>query len=452
MQAFYHMLNGDGILKETRNVLRTGLIAGTVLLMLTVSLAAFANPASAALTSVWTDATPMGGARTFPAVVQNDEGLVYVMGGVVNGTSWDSTPLANSYDSASGAWTTLAPMPKGLRWHSGALGHDGKVYVMAGHNDSDGTLYAPVQTYDPASDSWSTGAAIPTRVCFAPAVTLDDGRIYVIGGRNTGSVAVDLMQVYDPVADSWSTSDALPSARYGGTAVVWGDYILYAGGYVGGVPSTEVLIHYPWGGWGTVSSMPEALIFAASIVGEDGGWYVMGGGNEGLPSDDSYMYDMYTNSWTELPVMGLGVTYVSAAASAPDGRVLVLGGTNYSLSIRASDRVQSLQVMTKSITLSADSVGQGGSVLVTVSCDYAFKTAVRYSLDSYVLAGGVVYSPVDMGIPVPGAFAFVVDVPQQIPAGSHEVVLDNLVVWFESGSWEYDPIELPITVERSIRR
>jgi len=27
-------------------------------------------------------------------------------------------------------------------------------------------------------------------------------------------------------------------------------------------------------------------------------------------------------------------------------------------------------------------------VLVTVSCDYAFKTAVRYSLDSYVLAEG----------------------------------------------------------------
>ena len=446
MQAFYYVLNGDGILNKIQDGLRTSLAAATVLLMLTVSLAAFASPASAALTSVWTDATPMGGPRTFPAVVQDDDGLAYVMGGVVNGTSWDSTPLANSYDTATGAWATLAPMPKGLRWHSGALGADGKVYVLAGHNDTDGTLYAPVQIYDPESDSWSTGAAIPTRVAFAPAVTLGDGKIYVIGGRDTSSTAVDLVQVYDPVADSWSTTTALPSARFGGTAVEWRGYIFYAGGYVGGVPSSEAVIRYPGGSWGTLGSMPEALIFPASALGQDGCWYVMGGGNEGNPSDDSYMYDIYTDSWTELPRMGLGVTYVTSAVSAPDGRVLVLGGTNYSLSIRASDRVQSLQVMTKSITLSATSVSQGGSVLVTVAYDFAFKTAVSYSLDCYILAGGVIYSPIVVSIPVPGTFAFVVDIPQQLPAGSNEIVLNDFTVDYDSGGWTFDTINLPLTV------
>lgn len=415
--------------------------------MLTLSFAALSHPASAALTPTWTSAAPMGGPRTFPVIVQDEDSLVYVMGGVVNGTGWTSVPLANSYDPITGAWTTLAPMPKGLRWATGALGHDGKVYVFAGWNDTDGALYAPVQIYDPVANSWSTGASIPTPVGFSCAVTLNDGKIYLVGGRDAAYNAVSLVQVYNPVLNSWSAGTVLPSARYGGTAVEWRGNIIYAGGYLtGSVPTAEVREFSPGYGWYSLASMPSARTIPAGVVGGDGILYVMGGNQESSPASGGFRYNRYSDVWSPLPYLNFGTTYVSSAAYAPDGRVLVMGGTNLSLSVRATERVESLQILTKSITLSASSVNQGGSVLVTIAYEFAYETPVAYDLDSYLLAGSVVYNPVVIHSPLGGAFSFETNIPQQFAAGSQKIVVYDMSVSYESGGWDLGTTELAITV------
>lgn len=415
--------------------------------MLTLSFAALSHPASAALTPTWTSAAPMGGPRTFPVIVQNEDGLVYVMGGVVNGTSWTSVPLANSYDPITGAWTTLAPMSKGLRWATGALGDDGKVYVFAGWNDTDSALYAPVQIYNPVANSWSTGASIPTPVSFSCAVTLDDGKIYLVGGRDAAYNAVSLVQVYDPLLNSWSAGTALPSARYGGTAVELSGTIIYAGGYLtGSVPTAEARRFYPGYGWDSLTSMPATRYMLAGVVGGDGNLYVMGGNQESNPASGGYRYNPFDDEWSMLPYLNFGRTYVSSAAYAPDGRVLMMGGTNLSESVRATERVESLQILTKSITLSASSVNQGGSVLVTVAYDFAYVTPVGYSLDAYLLAGSVAYNPASIRSPIGGTFSFEMSVPQQLAAGSHEIVVYDLSVDYGSGGWGLGTTNLAITV------
>lgn len=421
--------------------------AGILLLMFATCFSVLATPASAALSPEWEYETPMGGPRTFPVIVQDDDGLVYVIGGVVNGTSWTSVPLTNSYDPGTGAWTTLEPMIEGLRWATGALGHDGKVYVFAGWNDTHGSLYAPVQIYDPVDDSWSTGASIPLPVSFASAVTLGDGRIYVLGGRDSGYNAVTNMQIYDPVEDSWSVGTSLPAARWAGSAVERQGTIIFTGGSDAvSSPTSTVWQYYPGWGWYVLSSMPSAKELHACVQGGDGGIYVMGGGDEGAPSSAAFRYDYSSDEWSTLPDLNFAMTYVSQAAYAPDGRVLVLGGTDLSVPARATDRVESLQILTESITLSSSSVDQGGSVLVTVAYEFAYETPASYGLYACLLLGGEIYAPTYVQSPGGGTFSFEVNVPQLIPAGACQIGLVDIWVGYESGDWGLGSRELPITV------
>jgi len=427
--------------------MRSSVAAGILLLMFATCFSVLATPASAALTPEWEYETPMGGPRTFPVIVQDEDGLVYVIGGVVNGTSWTSVPLTNSYDPETGAWTTLEPMVEGLRWATGALGHDGKVYVFAGWNDTHGSLYAPVQIYDPVDDSWSTGASIPLSVSFATAVTLGDGRIYVLGGRDSGYITVANMQIYDPVEDSWSAGTPLPAARWGGSAVERQGSIIFTGGSDSlSNPTSTVWQYYPDWGWYSLSSMPSAKELHACVQGGDGGIYVMGGGDEGAPSSEALRYDYSSDEWDTLPDLNFAMTYVSQAAYAPDGRVLVLGGTDLSVPARATDRVESLQILTESITLSASSVDQGGSVLVTVAYEFAYETPEAYGLYACLLLGGEIYAPTYVQLPGGGTSSFEFNVPQLFPAGACQIALVDIWVGYESGSWELGSRELPVTV------
>lgn len=421
--------------------------AGILLLMFATCFSALATPASAALSPEWEYETPMGGPRTFPVIVQDDDGLVYVIGGVLNGSSWTSVPLTNSYDPGTGAWTTLEPMIEGLRWATGALGHDGKVYVFAGWNDTHGSLYAPVQIYDPVDDSWSTGASIPLPVSFASAVTLGDGRIYVMGGRDGGYNIVTNVQIYDPVEDSWSAGTPLPAARWAGSAVERQGTIIFTGGSdVVSSPTSTAWQYYPGWGWNALSSMPSAKEFHACVQGGDGGIYVMGGGDEWAPSSAAFRYDYSSDEWSTLPDLNFAMTYVSQAAYTPDGRVLVLGGTDLSVTARATDRVESLQILTESITLSSSSVDQGGSLLVTVAYEFAYETPESYGLYACLLLGGEIYAPTYVQSPGGGTFSFEVNVPQLVPAGACQIGLVDIWVGYESGDWGLGSRELPITV------
>jgi hypothetical protein len=192
--------------------------------------------------------------------------------------------------------------------------------------------------------------------------------------------------------------------------------------------------------------MPSTKYLHASVVGGDDNLYVMGGNGESAPSSTGFVYDYYTDEWSALPDLNFGMTYVSSAAYAPDGRVLVLGGTDMSVGARATDRVESLQIMTESITLSASSVNQGGTVLVTIAFDFAYETPVDYELYSYIWADGVAYNPTYVYSPLPGTFSFEVSIPQEVPAGTHEIVLMDLNVDFETGSKDLGSRELSLTV------
>ncbi|MGB2825217.1 MAG: kelch repeat-containing protein, partial [Thermoplasmata archaeon] len=77
------------------------------LLMVGSSLAILAQPTSAEWTGGWTSELAMGETRAQAVVVGSPEGIVYVIGGVVDAATYYSVPNVCSYNMSSGSWTVL---------------------------------------------------------------------------------------------------------------------------------------------------------------------------------------------------------------------------------------------------------------------------------------------------------------------------------------------------------
>ncbi len=77
----------------------------------------------------------------------------------------------------------------------------------------------------------------------------------------------------------------------------------------------------------TVGSMVEGRRSHNAILLTDGKVLLMGGDNEGVPTDGAELYDTVTGTWTSTGSMSTPRTYL-AAVLLRDGRVLVTGGVN----------------------------------------------------------------------------------------------------------------------------
>ena len=119
--------------------------------------------ASAALPMDWQAETPMAENFTQAVVLQDEDGVIYVMGGARDVTGFNygpPVPDVVAYDPMTGEWTSKSPMDVGVRGAAGAVGDDGRFYVFGGVND---TVLASrmTQIYDPATDTWSAGTDVP---------------------------------------------------------------------------------------------------------------------------------------------------------------------------------------------------------------------------------------------------------------------------------------------------
>lgn len=78
--------------------------------------------------------------------------------------------------------------------------------------------------------------------------------------------------------------------------------------------------------WTTKASMPTPRGQAATVVGNDGKIYVIGGKNESYFFNSTEVYDPSTNSWTtKAPIINDGI-YGAAAVKGVDGLIYVIGG------------------------------------------------------------------------------------------------------------------------------
>ena len=125
-----------------------------------------------------------------------DGTFAYVFGG--NTIGGDQHAEANRYDPVANSWSALASMTAGADYlFHGEYGDNGKIYVMGGLTN--GTFN---RIYTIATNVWSTGAAVPVAV-YDYGHAYSNGKIYVIGGI-VAEGAASTVFAYDVAADTWS--------------------------------------------------------------------------------------------------------------------------------------------------------------------------------------------------------------------------------------------------------
>jgi RNA polymerase sigma factor (sigma-70 family) len=228
-----------------------------------------------------------------------------------------------------GTWTQKADMPT-PRFLAGSAVVDGKIYVIGGAPFSGGYT-AVVEEYNPATDTWAKRADMPT-TRQGPAAAAVDGIIYAIGGWNSKDDVLTTVEAYDPATDEWITKADMPTARSGPAIAVVDGIIYVIGGYDTNTRVLSAVEAYDTATdrWTKKADMPTARCAHAACV-IDGKIYVSGGievwGQDMPDMPTVEIYDPGTDTWAQAPEMPVGKQIHSA--SAVDGKMYIVGGTNY---------------------------------------------------------------------------------------------------------------------------
>jgi hypothetical protein len=185
----------------------------------------------------WTARTPMReGTERGSAFTAAIGDFVYVAGGLRGGSVSDFA----RYDTLSGAWEDLPPLPAALD-HGGAAAYGGIFYAFGGRS---GAHTSRVSAFDPEAKRWSTRARMPTsRAGFALAV--QEGRAILFGGEGNAASPIgmfDEVEAYDFVTDTWSILPPMSTPRHGmGAAFASGMILVPGGGTKQGLAATDVV-------------------------------------------------------------------------------------------------------------------------------------------------------------------------------------------------------------------
>jgi hypothetical protein len=247
-------------------------------------------------------APPWTTVADFPTPIM-DNGVALLNGKVYSIAGVDGASILNSaysYDPGTQAWSAIAGLSGG-REAPGAVGLNGRIYVIGGWGDS-GAAVAKTEVYDPSSNTWSAGADNPKPYAGAGVATLG-GKIYVVGGCKDACGAKDV-QVYDPASNAWSSGPAYPeNTSWAGCAGLDGK-LYCAGGSAGSGLSTKhgYVLDPAAGAWTPIADLPIDL-WAMSYAPANGKLLVSGGVTNGASTitNQGFAYSPDSNSWTALP-------------------------------------------------------------------------------------------------------------------------------------------------------
>jgi len=170
-------------------------------------------------------------ALSMSCAVDSSSGLMYIIGGNVDGTRFFSYNVSSN--TITNLSTSSSPTPFNL-YAQGSFVNNGKLYVFGGYDDNTG-FSSSTYIYDIANNSWSTGENMKYASCCFGYVT-DGSRFYAIGGfYMPGIVGVSLIntQIYDISSGVWSIDNGtIYSEGMFSSAAVFLDGTLHSiGGY-----------------------------------------------------------------------------------------------------------------------------------------------------------------------------------------------------------------------------
>jgi hypothetical protein len=241
---------------------------------------------------------------------------IYVVGGFVP-PNLQTTDQVARYDTATGAWSQVAPLPVGVNHPAVAAGTGrcaGFLYVYGGYT-ANGSLSGEVdalQRFDPRTGSWArlSGSGIARGAATLASVGCS---LYAIGGVS-GGAAQNLVQVYDIRRGSWRPGPSMRVPREHLASVAIRGRVLALGGRSGGNLDVVEELDTRTRKWRRRPPIPTPRSgFGAAVVR---GWAIVAGGEELTPGGETIRpvqaFNPRQRRWRKLPGMltprhGLGV-------------------------------------------------------------------------------------------------------------------------------------------------
>lgn len=152
----------------------------------------------------WEIAAALSQPRSSHAAALGPNGKIYVFGGCAcDKEGSPSIARTEAYDPKTNSWSTRAPMPEARQMLTATTGPDGRIYVIGGLADvrtSDSSNR--VDIYDPGTDKWTDGPPLQVPRHGHAAARASNGHIYVLGGWNAGGKgpntgALDSVEILD---------------------------------------------------------------------------------------------------------------------------------------------------------------------------------------------------------------------------------------------------------------
>jgi N-acetylneuraminic acid mutarotase len=178
----------------------------------------------------WRHVAPMPTARALLAAATGRDGRIYAFGGTAFGFIGEVMDAVEAYNPATDTWTRVRPMPTARAGAAAVAAPDGKIYVIGGYDLATGFLNPlnTVEAYDPATNRWSSKAPMPTRRELLGAAVGRDGRIYAVAGENNSHQSLRKVEAYSPATDTWRPAPFLFVPRNDLGVVAGSDGTVYA--------------------------------------------------------------------------------------------------------------------------------------------------------------------------------------------------------------------------------
>jgi hypothetical protein len=233
------------------------------------------------------------------------------------------------FDPSDRTFRSAAPMAVPRASHTATPLQDGRVLVAGGCSGRGATANAEI--YDEESERWAPVGEMTEPRCSHVAVPLVDGRVFVMGGGHGRLPDLRSAEIFDPATSTFASLGGMRGNHYLATRLADGRVLLTGGQGVGGeVLASAELFDPASDTFEPTGDMTTARVKHAAAVLPDGRVLVIGGsdqrGYDGRFSSTE-IYDPETGSFSPGPGLRYGRHKIrDAVAALPSGAIIVAGG------------------------------------------------------------------------------------------------------------------------------
>jgi len=234
----------------------------------------------------------------------------------------------------------LAPAKKGLlsimplhekrAAHSATVLPDGRVLIVGGFRKGPDTYHqlysATTEIFDPSTYHFTYSGPLHTARCGQTATLLAGGKEVLITGGNNDKERLASAELYDIASGRWTPLPDMHSGRQGHQAVLLNNgKVLILGGTDDAHTAMELYNpltrHFEQG-------TPAPFDCSGTVITLADGRILIAGGRQGRQlTKEAMIYDPAVNRFTRVGDMSV-VRYKTAAALLPDGRAILVGGSD----------------------------------------------------------------------------------------------------------------------------